>query len=275
MSRVTRLLALVTAAMLLTACALSAAAQAAGSPNIAVTTSGGSVMFGTPSTITIAASSPAGQPNGYNLSYRAVLPANVTYVAGSASIAPTTILANQPGAGQTTLIWSNVSDMPPSSSSSVTIQVTHSTVAFTIGSTFTITGEAYVNTDPRNVAQFNAVTGVPVGASYTGSATSTGTQTIRAITVTKTGGGSLLRGVHDHQTNYTTSVTNNNVNSTTGVVLTDYLPAGIEYLGCGGAGSDHTTNAPTNPGSTQEYPGSGPIIVPVSAPRTGGAAPGR
>ncbi len=90
-------------------------------------------------------------------------------------------------------------------------------------------------------------------------------QSISAIKVTKTGGGSLLRGVHDHQTTYTTTATNNLVNSTTGVVLTDYLPAGIEYLGCGGAGADHTTNAPTNPGSTQEYPGSGPIVVPVVA----------
>ncbi len=242
---------------------LAPAAHAAGSPNLSVATSSATVLFGGTSTVSVTASSPAGQPYGYNLSFRAVLPANTTYVAGSASVAPTTVLANQPGAGQTTILWSNVSDISANSTSAVSFQVTHSTVAFTIGNTFNVTGEAYANTDPRNVTQFNAVTGVPVAASSTGSATSTGTQSLTAIKVTKTGGGSLLRGLHDHQTTYTSTVTNNNVNQTTGIVLTDYLPAGIEYLGCGGAGADHTTNAATNPGSTQEYPGSGPIVVPI------------
>ena len=240
-------------------------ARAAGSPNISATTSSSSVLFGAPSTVTLNASNPALQPYGYNLSFRAVLPVNVSYVAGSASPAPTTVLAGQPAAGQTTLIWSNVSDLSPNSSNGVSFQVNHSQAAFTIGGSFAITGEASINTDPRNVTQFNATTGVPVPASFTGSATSTGTQSITAIKVTKTGGGSLLRGVHDHQTTYTTTTSNNLVNQTTGVVLTDYLPAGIEYLGCGGAGADHTTDAATNPGSTEEYPGSGPIVVPVVA----------
>ncbi len=258
-----------TAAALLTllCCAIAlaapAGARAAGTPNISATTSSSSVLFGAPSTVTLNASNPAGQPYGYNLSFRAVLPANVSYVAASGSPAPTTVLAGQPAAGQTTLLWSNVSDLSPNSSTGVSFQVTHSQAAFTIGGSFAITGEASINTDPRNVTQFNATTGVPVPASFTGSATSTGTQSITAIKVTKTGGGSLLRGVHDHQTTYTTTTSNNLVNQTTGVVLTDYLPAGIEYLGCGGPGADHTTNAATNPGSTEEYPGSGAIIVPV------------
>ncbi|HMS62874.1 MAG TPA: hypothetical protein PKD63_11385, partial [Solirubrobacteraceae bacterium] len=240
-------------------------ARAAGSPNISATTSSSSVLFGAPATVTLNASNPAAQPYGYNLSFRAVLPANTTYVAGSGSPAPTTVLAGQPAAGQTTLIWSNVSDLSPNSSGGVSFQVNHSQAAFTIGGSFAITGEASINTDPRNVTQFNATTGVPVPASFTGSATSTGTQSITAIKVTKTGGGSLLRGVHDHQTTYTTTASNNLVNQTTGVVLTDYLPAGLEYLGCGGAGADHTTDAATNPGSPEEYPGSGPIVVPVVA----------
>jgi uncharacterized repeat protein (TIGR01451 family)/fimbrial isopeptide formation D2 family protein len=248
---------------LLALLALPVSAGAAGSPNISVTTSSSSVLFGAPATVTLNASNPAGQPYGYNLSFRAVLPANTTYAAGSGTPAPTTVLVGQPVAGQTTLIWSNVSDLSPNSSQAVSFQVNHSQAAFAPGGSFAVTGEATINSDPRNVTQFNAVTGVPVGASYTGSATSSGTQSITAIKVTKSGGGSLLRGVHDHQTTYTTTATNNLVNQTTGVVLTDYLPAGIEYLGCGGAGADHTTDAATNPGSTQEYPGSGPIVVPA------------
>ena len=191
-----------------------------------------------------------------------MLPANTTYVAGSGSPAPTTVLVGQPVAGQTTLIWSNVSDLSPSSSNGVSFQVNHSTSAFAIGGCFAITGEATINTDPRNVTQFNAMTAVPVPASYTGSATSTGTQRITAIKVTKTGGGSLLRGVarspddvhHDR---------GQQPRQPDDRRRPDRLPAGIEYLGCGGAGADHTTDAATNPGSTQEYPGSGPIVVPA------------
>ncbi len=67
--------------------------------------------------------------------------------------------------------------------------------------------------------------------------------------------------MHDHQTVYKVTVTNNKVNATTNVNVDDWLPASLEYLGCGGAGSDHTTEAPTNPGSKEEYPGSGPIEV--------------
>ena len=81
--------------------------------------------------------------------------------------------------------------------------------------------------------------------------------------------GELLRGVHDHQTVYTLTVSNNLVHPTTETTLDDYLPAGLEFLGCGG-GPDNTTNAPTNPGSASEYPGSGPIVV---APLAGCTTP--
>ena len=68
----------------------------------------------------------------------------------------------------------------------------------------------------------------------------------------------MLRGVHDHQTVYKVTVTNNSVKQTTNVTLDDYLPAALEYLGCGGAGADHTTNAPTNLGKQGRVPRLGP-----------------
>ena len=46
---------------------------------------------------------------------------------------------------------------------------------------------------------------------------------------------------------YTITVTNNKINQTTGIQIDDYLPAGLEFLGCGNGTDDHTTNAPTNP----------------------------
>ncbi len=139
-------------------------------------------------------------------------------------------------------------------------------MTFSVGSAFAVDGGAYLNTDPRFEPQFNATTGVPIGpaaTSYTGSATATGTQTISAIKLTRSGGGETLRGVHDHQATWSVTATNNAVLPTTSTALVDYLPAGIEFLGCGGPGADHTVDAPTNPGSPDEYPGSGPIVVPA------------
>ena len=46
--------------------------------------------------------------------------------------------------------------------------------------------------------------------------------------------GELLRGVHDHPTVYTLRVRATDAAGTDGVVVTDYLPADLEFLGCGG-----------------------------------------
>jgi len=59
---------------------------------------------------------------------------------------------------------------------------------------------------------------------------------------------------------YTLTVRNNQVRATGAIELVDYLPAGLEFLGCGGD-PDHTTDAATNRGSSEEYPGSGAIVV--------------
>ncbi len=56
----------------------------------------------------------------YNLSFRDVLPAGVGFV--SADPAPTTVLVGVP-AGQTTVIWENISDLPSGSRSSVDVTV--------------------------------------------------------------------------------------------------------------------------------------------------------
>jgi len=39
------------------------------------------------------------------------------------------------------------------------------------------------------------------------------------------------------------------------------MPADLEFLGCGGANVDNTTMRRHQSGSTEEYPGSGPITV--------------
>ena len=59
--------------------------------------------------------------------------------------------------------------------------------------------------------------------------------------------GELLRGVHDHTTVYTLTVTNNHGADTTGAGVVDLIPAGMEFLGCGGV--DNTTTGPEYPGA--------------------------
>ncbi len=66
-----------------------AAAQAEGKPNLGLAvTSPKTVLFGAKATVTLEASNPTGEPYGYNLSYRAVLPEGVAYVPGSTKSAP-------------------------------------------------------------------------------------------------------------------------------------------------------------------------------------------
>lgn len=59
----------------------------------------------------------------------------------------------------------------------------------------------------------------------------------------------LLRGVHDHQTVYTLTAQTGSAAGVGVGSVHDYLPAGLEFLGCGR--DDHST--------TEEYPGSGPL----------------
>jgi len=254
---------------------LPVAARAEGKPDLALSvTSPKSILFGAKATISLEASNPAGEPYGYNLSYRAVLPEGVAYVAKSTKIGTggtppePTVLANQPATGKTTVIWSNVGDLSPASHSTLSFEVTPSQVTYPVASEFTVPAEAFVAEAPRYLPKFKA-NGEPKGpesTSFTGYAKGSVKTAISALEIKQEEGspeGEILRGVHDHQTVYKVTVTNNKVNATTNVNVDDWLPASLEYLGCGGAGSDHTTDAPTNPGSAEEYPGSGPIEVAV------------
>jgi uncharacterized repeat protein (TIGR01451 family)/fimbrial isopeptide formation D2 family protein len=255
------------AVRLLTLCAILAlglfsatTAQADGTPDLDLSSSTSSPLYGVDGTASVTASLADGQPKGYNLSFRVVLPAGISYAGGS-DVAPQTI-NNAPSTGKTTLIFSNVSDVVPNSSETITFKVKHDETAYEVGDSYTIEYDAFVNSDPRYLPKFSA-TGAPVAGSYTGNAGSDTTGTIRAIDLTKSEPsreGEILRGVHDNQTVYTLKLENNDVNPTVGTTIDDYLPAGLEFLGCEGT-PDSTTNAPTNEGSAQEYPGSGPIVV--------------
>ncbi|WP_395690404.1 isopeptide-forming domain-containing fimbrial protein [Nocardioides sp.] len=269
----TVVLALVAGMLGLVGVALVAApAQAAGTPDLDL--SGGpatSVLYGKTVPVDLVAALPAGAPKGYNLAYRVVLPAGVSYVGGSAgNDGEPTVYTNAPSSGKTTLVWPNVDDLVASSSHTLSFQVdyTRSTATpgskYDVGDTIAIDSGAYISTDPRDETDFDSLGQAQPGPdSYTGSDTLSTSTSLTAIQIRKSEPhpeGEIPRGVHDHHAIYTLTVTNNDVNPTNGVQVDDYIPAGLEFLGCAGT-TDHTTDAPTNPGSAQEYPGSGPIVV--------------
>jgi len=236
------------------------AAQADGTPDLQVSSATSSPLYGVDGSASVTASLANGQSKGYNLSFRVILPAGISYAGGS-EVAPQ-IIANAPATGQTTLIFSNVSDVVANSSETINFKVKHDPAVYEVGDEYTIEYNAYVNSDPRYLPKFDSA-GAPIAGTYTGSAELDTKGKIRAIELTKSEPsreGEILRGVHDNQTIYTLTLENNDVNPTENTTIDDYLPAGLEFLGCEGT-VDSTTDAPTNSGSAQEYPGSGPIVV--------------
>lgn len=256
--------------------AVSCAVPTAGTPGISLTKDAPSeVLYGEPIPITLTASqqaSPPGAPeSGFNLSFRDVLAPGVSYVSGSAPFAPK-VIADQPSPGFTTLIFSNVADLAPNSDFALEYEVQYSQITYDAGDTI-VTGTvappaaagAYVNCDPRQIARFDAngfPTGTPANSYSSEASTAPSATELRAVRIEKSEPSpehELLRGVHDNKTPYTITVSNNLVNPSEDLTVTDYLPAGLEFLGCGDV--DNTTDAPTNSGSQDEYPGSGSIAA--------------
>ena len=255
-----------------------AGAAAEGTPNLSLDKNApAQALLGTKQSVQLVAKNPAGQKRGYNLTFRDVLPKGVTYVPGSAKVAPR-ILENQPAIGMTTLIFENVADLSANSEYVIDYEVEPSTLFFKITQehVYTNKAEAFASERPRRKPKFNA-NGEVVANSYTGKDTAEATTELTAIEIEKSEPspeGEILRGVHEHQTVYTLKVRNNKVGPTQGVagvgpggkpaiVVEDWLPAGLEFLGCGTV--DNTTATSTNPGSAEEYPGSG-AIDPGNAP---------
>lgn len=211
--------------------------------------------MGAPVRYTLAASNPASAAGGaqqFNVSFSDVLPAGVTYVAGStlpSDIGDPTVITN-PTTGVQTLIWQDNFDLPPGDANSISFEVTADPTEWPVQSTFTDTATGFSSTDPRVVPQFDP-TGAPVSnPAVAASAPSSASTAVTALDVTKgepSPEAKLLRGVHDHTTVYTLTVTNGDGAATNDVVVTDFLPASLEFLECGGV--DNTTTGPEYPGA--------------------------
>ncbi|MGB8861559.1 MAG: SdrD B-like domain-containing protein [Ilumatobacteraceae bacterium] len=223
----------------------------------------------TPVTVSAIASNPSG-PDGYNVGFKATLPNGVSYVPGSSPFGDPVVIPLL--GGITVLWWENVADVLTASSSTVSFQVLAANARFPGNGTVSIPVVAYTNSDPRTTPTLNPATGVIVAGTSSGTGSSTTSTKITAIDIEKSEPspeGELLRGIHDHETVYTLTITGNGAFPDNTVVVDDYLDAGLEFLGCGAW--DNTTDAPTNAGSREEYPGSGLIDATVGPDLAAGA----
>jgi fimbrial isopeptide formation D2 family protein/uncharacterized repeat protein (TIGR01451 family) len=248
-----------------------ASAAAEGTPNISLKLEAPtSALAGTKQAVTLHAANPLGEKRGYNLTFRSVLAPNVNYVAGSGTVQPR-IIPNAPAAGETTLLFENVADLSANSEFNVSYEVEPLPAAYGVTGKYKSLAEAFVSRKPRNKPKFDEKGRVITGeTSFTGSAKSELETELSAIEIVKSEPspeGELLRGLHQHQTVYTLTLHNNNIAATKELAIDDYLPAGLEFLACDE--KDNTVNAvATNPGSKEEYAGSGPINAAGNIPPT-------
>jgi uncharacterized repeat protein (TIGR01451 family) len=203
-----------------------------------------SVLAGEPSTVTLTATNVTSQ-DLYNIAFSYVLPAGVSYSAGTTTPSSVgdpqvfVVTDNSNPANPTThqvLVWNNVDDLPIGDVEHISFGIVADPSAYPVGAQIPGTGSVYVQTDPRLLTQFDA-NGAVVPGTYVGSDSASPVQTsVSALRVTKTEPSpesELMRGIHDHTTTYTIKVQNTDVAATDGVTVTDYIPAGLEFLGCG------------------------------------------
>ena len=204
----------------------------------------------------------------YNVAFRYALPAGVSYVPASASGPSATAMpeptivtivdsAGPPAVTHQVLIWSNLADLLKGDSTTLSFTVLPDPAAYLVGSSFAGAGSVFAPTDPRMLVKFNPATGAVIPNTYNASdAAAPAATDITAIEVTKSEPSpehELMRGVHDQTTVYTLTTRNTNQAPTDNVVIVDYLPADLEFLGC--ALIDNSA-----PG-TEEYPGSGRLTA--------------
>ncbi|MFJ4222800.1 isopeptide-forming domain-containing fimbrial protein [Microbacterium sp. NPDC089695] len=223
----------------------------------------------------------------FNLSLVAMLPASVEYVSGGAFGAPVvyaegetlpnrsrtvatgcealglvaaaeTPLCAVP-AGQQVWVWSNVNDLPQGATVSSSIVIAPVSDLYPVGGEIGFSIRAYTSNDPSRLPTYDGSPSVARTTAHTsGAGTATDDVPVQALRIVKNEPSvesELLRGVHSSVTTYTLRVENTTRGATTGVTVTDYLPAGLEYLGL--AAGDNSTGI--------EYPGAPALTGGVTA----------
>ncbi len=247
--RISAALVIAVTSSLVFAAPLAPPAMAAGTPDISLSVGAdGQTLHGDATEVMLTASNPTGT-DGFNLSYRVVLPVGVSFADGPVS---PVVAADVPAPGETTLFFENVSDLLANNDASLTFTVNHAVATHAVGSSFTVQADAYVDSNPRLIPDFDSTTGLVTG-DYTGSDSSSDSTDIVAFRVVKTEPSpeaELVRGLHDQTTVYTVTIENNPNAPTNDFEIHDWIPAGLEFLACGGDGNSTVGD---------EYPGSGSI----------------
>ncbi|PJJ73638.1 putative repeat protein (TIGR01451 family)/fimbrial isopeptide formation D2 family protein [Diaminobutyricimonas aerilata] len=246
--RISTVLALV-AASLVAPFGISAA-MAAGTPDVQLTkTVDGETLYGDDVAVELRATQTTG-PAAYNLSFSDVIPPGTSIAASDAPVTSTITLPD----GSKRVVWTNVSDLLTGAVSTFHYTLRYDRAVHDVGAVLGGTAGAFVNTDEREIPDFDPATGNAVAGSYSGSSSAAAQTTLVPFLLEKeepNAEAELLRGVHRNKTVYTLTITNNTVNSTTGFSVVDYLPAGLEFLGC--------ANVDNSAAGTEEYPGAGRI----------------
>ena len=234
--------------VLLTGLVVGPAMRVEAAPTLSVVLGGtGRVLQGGNVSYTLRACNPFG-PDTYNLTFRQVLPAGLSYVSTSGTATSPTTYPNSPAAGQTTLVWNNVSDLQTNVCQSIGISVAVDPVNHPVGSVFATTGQAFSNTDPRVLVKFLA-NGTVNSSTAPGSGTSGSVSTtVIPYQLRKSGGGELLRGAHTNSTSFSLTIENNLIAPTGAFTVDDFLPPSLELLGC--------TTTDNTPAGALEYTGS-------------------
>ncbi|MEI2785802.1 MAG: hypothetical protein V9E82_08905 [Candidatus Nanopelagicales bacterium] len=193
-----------------------------------------SVLLGDPIPYKLVASNPAGNDPLYNVSFSDVLPAGFEYVPNSTTPA----MAGNPQIDKTTgtLVWSNVTDLQPASTFTLAFQARPKPLSTILDPEDTNTAWVAGQQDERKIPKFTP-NGVPIPATGLTSDDDATTTKRDPFVIEKEDDnspeGELLRGVHKNRTVYKLTIRNNKVLQTRDISVVDYIPAGMEFLGCG------------------------------------------
>lgn len=253
---------------------VGAAPAAAAPPAVSVSVSGGEILAGETGTVTVTVSNP-GALDGYNAAVYLDVPVGVAFVASSLGTPVIYDAANPPAtalpAGMQRWVWEDISDLPAGGDVSGTVELrpaqparvggeTADPAVFPVGSTVSIAANAALSSDPTLLPVFNGSTGVGGAAAVDATGTA-GPETVELdvipLLVTKaepSPEAELLRGIHEHTTVYTLTVRTTDEGDTDSSTLVDYVPAGLEFLGCGTV-DNSTVDRGTGDALVNEYDG--------------------
>ena len=208
-------------------------------------------LYGQDVELSVRASNTTGT-DAYNLTFSVVLPAGVSYVAGSAMVGGDQGPEPRPyqrDGNTTTLVWPNVSDLLAGAQSSIGFAIRPDSKLYDVGDTITVETGGYANSDPRTVPDVDPTTGEVTGdVSVSGLDTASTKLSPFDLRVNEPNvEHELLRGAHDHQTVFTLTLKNNPMQPSTSFEIVTHIPAGLEFLGCGAI--DNTADGAV------EYPG--------------------